>query len=104
MLKLDTYLSFNLVYVLRLEDDCYYIGVSSNLNARLAQHFCGDGSAWTRRHKPIELIEVHIGGEGKEDEIALQYIKKYGYHKARGGKYLKDKKTTLCYWLKQIKL
>ena len=104
MLKLDTYLCFNLVYVLKLEDDCFYIGVTSNLNARLAQHFTGAGSVWTREHKPIQLIEVYIGGEDKENEIALQYIKKYGFDKARGGKYLKDKKTRLCYWLKQIKI
>ena len=102
MLSEDTYLSVNLVYVLKCEDDCYYIGVSSNLNARLAQHFHGNGCAWTRRHKPIKLIEVYIGGERKENEIALQYINKYGYAKARGGKYLKDKKDSICYWLKQI--
>ena len=104
MLKFDSYICFNLVYVLRLEDDCYYIGVSSNLNARLAQHFQGTGSVWTRTHRPIELLEVYIGGESKENEIAKKYIDKYGFSNARGGIYLKEKskKVPINYWLKLI--
>ena len=105
MLKNDTYISFNLVYVLKCEDDCWYIGVSSNLNARLAQHFHGTGAVWTRKHKPIKLIEVHVGGENKENEITEKYIEKYTLDKVSGGKYVhRSKKVGICYWLKSIKL
>jgi predicted GIY-YIG superfamily endonuclease len=105
MLKNDTYISFNLVYVLKCEDDCWYIGVSSNLNARLAQHFEGNGCSWTRKHKPIKLIEVHVGGETKENEITEKYIEKYTLDKVSGGKYVRrSNKISLCFWLKSIKL
>jgi DNA primase len=40
------------VYVLRLEDDCFYIGFSRNLDRRIKEHFSGNGSVWTKKHKP----------------------------------------------------
>ena len=97
-------MSYNLVYVLKLQDDGYYVGVSSNLNARLGQHFGGTGSVWTRLHKPIRLLAVWIGGEDKENEIARIYIERYGFDKVRGGKYLRDKKIPINYLLKMIKI
>jgi putative endonuclease len=106
MLKADRYTSYNLVYVLECENNCYYIGVSSNLNARLAQHFEGEGAAFTRKNKPIKLIEVHIGGEAKENEITEKYIEKYTLRKVSGGKYVNvnRNKISICYWLKSITL
>ena len=109
MLKNNSYTCYNLVYVLKCEDDCWYVGVSSNLNARLAQHFEGTGSVWTRLHRPIELIEVYIGGESKETEIVEKYIEKYTINKVSGGKYVNRKyrgqnTITICYWLKSIKI
>ena len=105
MLKSDRYICYNLVYVLKLKDNCYYVGVSSNLNARLAQHFEGCGSAWTRKHPPISLIEVFIGGEDKENQVTELYRNKYGINMVRGGKYTKDHYyIKICSWLKNINL
>lgn len=95
-------ISLNLVYILKCEDECFYVGITSNLNLRLAQHFSGNGSQWTKRHKPIEIIKVVVGNLETENQIALEYINQYGYDRVRGGKYLKDKSTKICYWLKQI--
>lgn len=78
------------LYVLELEDDCYYIGISSNLNYRLAQHESGGGSKWVKLHKFKSLLEVRYPvTNGLEDKVTLEYMKKFGYDKVRGGSYSK---------------
>jgi len=95
--------SVKLVYVLELEDDCIYIGITTNLNLRLAQHITGEGAIWTRLHKVIGVIEVMIGTRAIEDEVTKEYIKEYGEDKVKGGSWCKTCKTIkLVYWLKQI--
>jgi predicted GIY-YIG superfamily endonuclease len=39
-------------YVLKLEEDKWYVGLTTNLNQRLTQHFTGDGAKWTQLFKP----------------------------------------------------
>jgi len=81
------------LYVLRLEDECYYIGQSrkERIETRLRKHFKGKGSAWTQLHPPIEIIEQtamvcdYRGGELQENQKTIEYMKKYGIDKVRGG-------------------
>jgi predicted GIY-YIG superfamily endonuclease len=74
------------VYVLRLEDDCYYIGSSYTLNQRLAQHWGGNGAKWTRLHKPIEVVEViYPAVKTTENETTKRYMEKFGADKVKGG-------------------
>ena len=35
------------VYVLRLEDDCLYVGYTLDPEVRIASHFMGRGAQWT---------------------------------------------------------
>ena len=42
------------VYTLKLANDKYYVGKSRNIVARMKRHFSGNGSEWTKKHKPIE--------------------------------------------------
>ena len=97
---------FKLVYVLKLEDDCYYVGYSSNLNIRLCDHFNGKGSKWTMLHKPISIYSVCMGGTTTENRITLDMINKFGYNKVRGGNWCKLKvtKIPINYFLRCIKL
>ena len=44
------------VYVLKLENDRYYVGESISPDTRIQNHFKGKGSAWTRLYKPIEVL------------------------------------------------
>jgi len=44
------------VYILRCSDGSYYTGHTDNLEVRLAQHAVGEGSDWTRRRRPVELV------------------------------------------------
>lgn len=82
------------VYVLELENACYYIGFTKNLELRIAQHFEGNGAIWTQIKKPIKVLEVF---EEKtlnyENYITNQYMIKYGYSKVKGGDhiYFKEK-------------
>lgn len=70
-------------YVLGLEDECFYIGRSSNLNQRLAQHVSKNGgSVWCKEHDVKSLLEVHVGDV--ELEKTIEYFNKYGFEKVRG--------------------
>ena len=44
------------VYILRCSDDSYYTGHTTDLEKRVAQHQAGEGSDWTRRRLPVELV------------------------------------------------
>lgn len=82
-----------IIYVLKLADDCFYIGQSStdNFQERVRKHFRGKGSAWTRLHSPTEIIEhIEVYGSYREIELyenakTIEYMKCYGIEKVRGG-------------------
>jgi len=80
-----------MIYVLELEDDCFYVGISFNLNLRIAQHLSGVGALWTKMHKPIKIVEVFYDGctRQKEDEVTKKYVDIYGAECVRGGSYCK---------------
>jgi len=75
------------LYVLKLENDKYYIGSTYNLNFRYAQHCQGRGAKWTKLNKPIGIIEVITNIQTTENELTLQYIDKYGKPNVRGGSF-----------------
>lgn len=77
------------IYCLELEDDCYYVGSTTNLDRRWTEHLNGSGSSWTKQHKPIRIIET-IPNANKFDELkyTLIYMDKYGIEYVRGGPYV----------------
>ena len=75
------------VYVLSLENDCYYIGWSQDIQKRICSHFMGAGSKFTRLHKPIDIISIKQGNTLLETLTTLILMVKYGYEKVRGGSY-----------------
>jgi predicted GIY-YIG superfamily endonuclease len=77
------------LYVLKLEGGNYYVGKTENLDSRIAQHMDGRGSAWTRKYKPISVIEKIINASHfDEDSKTEEYMSKYGIDKVRGGSYM----------------
>jgi hypothetical protein len=76
-----------MIYVLELEDDCFYIGITMNLNLRIAQHLAGSGAQWTKMHRPKKIVEVFYEGctRQKEDEVTKKYVEIYGAECVRGG-------------------
>lgn len=45
-------------YMLRCSDGSYYVGSTVNMEMRLAQHQSGEGAAYTRRRRPVELVWI----------------------------------------------
>lgn len=46
------------LYVLSLEDNKYYIGVTHDLNIRFGNHIEGDGAAYTEKFKPVMYFQA----------------------------------------------
>lgn len=76
------------VYVLRLEDDCWYVGYSADLETRIAQHFLGRGADWTRLHVPVGVESVQRGDVHLETVVTVALMAKYHWKKVRGGRYM----------------
>lgn len=74
------------IYTLFLEDNKYYVGFTENLSQRMEQHFTGEGAMWTKKYKPIKVIEiVPQTNEWQEDFTTLVMMRKYGVENVRGG-------------------
>ena len=76
------------IYVLKLEQDKYYIGKTNNPNLRLENHFSSNGCEWTKLYKPLKIIEIipHCDNYD-EDKYTKIYMDKYGIDNVRGGSY-----------------
>jgi predicted GIY-YIG superfamily endonuclease len=77
------------IYVLKLEGGRYYVGKSDNIINRYQQHLNGNGSAWTRKYKPIAIDKSYENVSSfEEDKVTKEYMSKYGIDKVRGGSYV----------------
>ena len=64
------------LYVLKLEDNCYYVGITSNTpEYRFKQHQAKFmGAAWTKKHRPIEIIETTELGFITKKEATNEFL------------------------------
>ena len=44
------------VYILRCADNSYYVGHTTDLELRLAEHQAGEGGGWTKGRLPVQLV------------------------------------------------
>lgn len=78
----------NKIYVLRLENDKFYIGRTKNIFGRLDEHKNLNGSYWTIQNKPIDLVEVFETEDiGAEEKTVVRYMQKYGINNVRGASF-----------------
>ena len=82
----------HVTYVLLLEGERIYVGLTTNLRQRLNSHFNGTGAKWTQLYSPEKLIDLYSGD--REDEITENYIEHYGWQFVRGGHYCQCKQLT----------
>ena len=77
------------VYVLKLQGGNYYVGKTSDVQSRFKEHVSGNGSAWTRKYKPISILKsVHGVSAFEEDKVTKEFMSRYGIDKVRGGTYV----------------
>ena len=92
------------LYKLKLEDDCWYVGISEDPMARVHKHCKGKGAAWCRLHKPLSPLHVEIEDHGDISESLAEYREtlateqmwdQYGLNKVRGGYYVTCQKMNV---------
>ena len=78
-----------MVYVLKLEQDKYYVGWSGRKDlSRIEEHFSGKGAQWTKRYKPIRLVHIIPDGTMLDEEaVTLWLAFEKGFGNVRGGSY-----------------
>ena len=93
-----------LLYVLKLEHSCWYVGMSRNVDKRFKAHKKG-GTIWTKEHTPLEIHEVRETGltsdseaSKLEDELTFEYARRYGLDVVRGGGFCQRKP----HWPKEL--
>ena len=77
------------IYVLALEEGKYYVGKTyKTIQERYAEHCCGYGSGWSKKYKPIKLLEAYDNcSDYDEDKYTKIYMGLYGIDNVRGGAY-----------------
>ena len=88
------------IYVLKLEQDKYYIGKTNNPTFRINSHFNANGSSWTKLYNPIKVVELIPNCDDyDEDKYTRIYMDKYGIDNVRGGSFVTvklDKSIIKC--------
>jgi predicted GIY-YIG superfamily endonuclease len=76
------------VYVLRLAEHKCYVGKSRFPVQRVLEHFSRNGSAWTRKYKPLAVEAVYLGCDHfEEDKQTKMLMQRHGIENVRGGVY-----------------
>ena len=89
--RMEPILVCPLIYVLECVEGKYYVGITHDLNRRLAQHISGHGALWTRLWKPVKVVEIiHEGATlALENDTTKRYMELYGRENVRGGSFCK---------------
>lgn len=78
-----------IIYILKCEEDKFYVGKTNDIKLSINEHFNGSGSTWTKIYKPIELIEKHESDDDyDEDKFTLKMMGLYGINNVRGGAFM----------------
>lgn len=76
------------IYVLKCENNKYYIGKTNKSVSERFQEHINNPCAWTRKYPPISILNsFELKSEFDEDTTTLEYMKKYGIENVRGGTY-----------------
>ena len=79
------------IYILNLEKNKYYVGKTDNLEKREIAHFNGTASSWTKKYKPISVVQIIPNASiFDEDKYTIEYMAKYGIDNVRGGIYVTE--------------
>jgi hypothetical protein len=77
------------IYVLKLTNDKYYIGETDNIEKTYENHFMGYENTWTKKYKPICVIElIKKKCYMKLNNYVIDYMYYYGVDNVSGGDYI----------------
>jgi len=77
------------VYILKLSQNKWYVGKSKLPQQRILHHFQQQGSLWTKKYHPLDVVEIRENcDQFDEDKITKEYMAKYGIDNVRGGSYV----------------
>lgn len=77
------------IYIIKCEDEKWYVGKSSDPERRYKKHCAGGAAAWTTKYKPVSLEKViEDKSDYDEDKYVKEYMGKYGIDNVRGGSYV----------------
>ena len=63
------------IYTLKLEQGKYYVGKTNNPEFRIENHFNSNGSEWTKKYKPLKILEIIPNCDDyDEDKFTRQYM------------------------------
>jgi hypothetical protein len=84
------------IYTLKLEHGKFYVGRTRRpVDERYTEHIRSHGSAWTRVHKPIAIIDMFQTNDPfDENKTVYHMMEKYGIDNVRGGIFLDFKLKT----------
>jgi len=79
------------IYILKLENNKFYIGKTDNLEKRKEAHINGTASSWTKKYKPLSVEKIiQNASPFDEDKYTIEYMCKYGIDNVRGGIYVTE--------------
>ena len=84
------------IYVLKSDDGkFFYVGRSTNVEARMRMHSAGEGSRWAKLYGCHNIVTKFIEKYPQQETIlTIEYMMKYGIEKVRGGIFCKEKLTS----------
>jgi hypothetical protein len=85
-----------MIYVLLLKDNKIYVGFTERpIGERFIEHFNYQGSKWTTKHRPLEVIHLLPGGKEEENQMTLRMMAAYGWWNVRGGNWCQVEMQTV---------
>ena len=80
------------------------MGSTEDLTRRMADHFQGNGSAWTKKHPPVDILRIHRTRRedmwGLEEALTVSLMVKHGHNLVRGGGWNSPNEMKRPAWLK----
>jgi hypothetical protein len=77
-----------IVYVLKLQRNKFYVGITNDLKSRLTAHTGGYGAQWTKLYPPMSIFErIDDADLFDEDKYVIKYMALHGVENVRGGSY-----------------
>ena len=88
------------VYVLQLQDGCWYVGKTSQLDQRMRAHATGSGPEWTKLHPPLHqaphssyVVPAEFA-TGVESRVTAQLMHQHGVAAVRGAEFAEVRLAT----------